>query len=186
MNTELKDEHKLNLTHCVSAVVERPRSVEHTLVIKGSFHLEHYDKDGKLLNKFNFDNGIKNAGKDLLLNVVFHGTTPVSTWYVGLINNSGWSIESASDTLASHAGWTEFTNYTGNRVEWTEGVSSGGAIMNSSPLTFPITATGTLKGVLVASVASGTSGTLWSTADFPSPIAVNNGDSFKITYNISV
>lgn len=177
---------KLNITHQVSCVVDRHRQLQHELQIKGRVFVEHYDKSNKFLCKYELVNGVKNAGKDLLLNVMFHGSTPVDPWYIGLINASGWSIETASDTLASHAGWVEFTSYTGNRIQWTEGATSGGAITNSSPLSFAITVSGSIKGVLISSVASGTGGTLWSTADFASPIAVSNGDSLKVTYNISV
>lgn len=177
---------QLNVKQSVGVSVERNPGIQDKLAgLKGKFHVEHYDKDGNLKGTYDLPNGITTEGKNKLLDVFFHAVTQITTWYIGLIDNSGWSAESAADTLASHAGWTEFTTYTGNRQEWTEGAASSASITNGTPVTFPITGTGTLKGIFIASAASGTSGTLWSTADFASTVPVANGDSLKITYTVN-
>jgi hypothetical protein len=151
----------------------------------GIFTIEHYNKEGKLLNRFSVRNGLTTQGKNKLLDVMFHGVTPVSPWYIGLIDATGWTAEAAADTLASHSGWTEFTGYTGNRQEWTEDAASAQSITNSAAVVFNITSSGTLMGIFIASAASGTSGTLWATADFASNLTVSNGDTVRITYTVN-
>lgn len=171
--------------NCV-ANVARGRTLEDVLGgLKGHFSIEHLDKDGQLKGRYELDNGIVNQGKNSILDIMFHAATQITTWYIGLMDNSGYTTEAAADTLASHTGWNEFTNYTGNRKEWTEGAAASQSITNSTPVQFDITGTGTIKGVFICSAASGTSGTLWSTAAFGSTVAVANGDQLKITYTVN-
>ena len=93
--------------------------------------------------------------------VALHGETPITTWYIGLIDSSGYSTLAAGDTLASHAGWTECTAYDeGARQEWTEGASSGGETTNAAGVEFTMSDTKTVKGAFICSAASGTSGVL--------------------------
>lgn len=164
------------------------REMDHEVKLRGRFHLQLFDKDGKLKWEKTLRNGITNVGKDLALNVMFHGTSAVSPWYIGLIDNSGYSAVAAGDTMGSHSGWNEFTNYDeSTRVEWTEAAAASQSITSSSVSTFSINGNGTLRGVFITSVStkSGTSGTLWSTALFASATAVSNGDSLKITYTVN-
>jgi hypothetical protein len=159
------------------------------LVFKGMFPvIEHYGADGKLKGRYRMPNGITNVGKDHALDIVFHAGTQVTTWYIGLIDNSGYTAVAAADTMGSHAGWNEFTTYSESvRQEWTEGAPSSQSITNGTPATFSINGSGTVKGVFITSVStkSGTTGTLWSTALFASNISVINGDSLKITYTVN-
>jgi hypothetical protein len=124
----------------------------------------------------------------------FASATQVATWYVGLITGpgSGTTI-AAGDTLASHAGWTEFTNYTGNRktaVFATATTADPSVVTNSaSPASFIISGGGgTVAGAFLCSVATGTSGTLFSASDFQSPgdRVVVAGDTLNVTYTFSL
>jgi len=111
-----------------------------------------------------------------------------SSWYIALIDNGGFSALSASDTMSSHSGWSEFVTYSqSTRVAWGSGAASGQATTNASPATFDITGSGTIYGIFVTSgsAKSGTSGTLWATAGFASTVPVSNGDQLKITYTVS-
>lgn len=157
----------------------------HECNLRGTFHIVVEDKNGRVKHTEKVRNGITNEGKNSLLDIMFHAATQITTWYIGLIDNSGWTAEAAADTLASHSGWNEFTSYTGSRLEWTEGAAASQSITNGTAVSFPITGSGTLKGIFIASVASGTSGKLWSTADFASTVTVANGDTLKITYTIN-
>lgn len=154
------------------------------LKAKGKFIVEHI-RNGEVIGEYEFPNGIVDQGLNSILGIMFHSDTQITTWYIGLIDNSGFSSLANGDTLASHAGWNEFTSYTGNRLSWGPGASSSRSITNGSTVNFPITGSGTLKGIFVASVATGTSGTLWSTAAFGSTVAVTNGDTLKVTYTVS-
>lgn len=157
----------------------------HRCTFKGVMFVKHYDKDGNLKGTYKARNGVTNEGKDAVLDIMFHGSTQITTWYLGIMDNSGYTAEAAGDTLASHAGWSEFTTYTGNRKEWTEGAASSQSITNSATVDFAITGSATLKGVFLCSAATGTTGTLWATAAFSSTVAVTSGDTLKVTYTVS-
>jgi hypothetical protein len=151
--------------------------------------IEHY-RDGKLLDVYSLHNDITNEGKNTILDVMFHDGTQIAStsWYIGLISNSGYSALAAGDTMSSHGGWTEFTGYTqSTRVAWGPGAAASQSITNASPATFDINATGTLKGIFVASnsTKSGTTGKLWATGLFAADVPVSNGDQMKITYTVS-
>lgn len=152
-------------------------------------HCEHY-RDGKHIGTYDVPNGITNVGKDLALDVQFNDGVAIAqaSWYIGLVDLSGYSALAASDTMSSHSGWNEFTSYSeGTRVAWGPGSASSQSVTNSSPATFNINGSGTVKGVFITSnnTKSGTSGTLWATALFGSDVPVTSGDQLKITYTVS-
>jgi hypothetical protein len=157
--------------------------------LKGRFVIEHRDSDDKLLATYEFPNGIVDEGLDHILDTQFTGSAQVSTWYIGLVDNSGWSAFADADTLSSHAGWSESTTYSeSNRVTWDEDAASSRSISNSTTADFSINATGNLKGVFISSnnvKATGNTGTLWSTALFSSVVAHSDGDTLKVTYTVS-
>jgi len=155
---------------------------------KGRFHVEHYNKDGKLLGTYDFPNGITNEGKDFYLDVMFSDVSaiPSTGWYIGLID-TGASLD-PTDLMNSHAGWTEFNDYSDTeRQDWGPGAASSQSITNATPATFNIDATGTVYGVFIVTVDTidGTTGVLWATAAFSSEVPVSNGDQLKVTYTTS-
>lgn len=158
------------------------------LFLKGTYKAEHVDKDGNHKGWFDFPNGITNAGKNSILDTMFNGATQISSssWYLGLIDNSGTPTLASGDTLASHAGWTEATYYSGNRPAWGQGSAASQQVTNSSVVTFTITGGGgTLYGIFICTAATGTSGLLWSTAAFTATVPVVAGDQMKITYTLA-
>jgi hypothetical protein len=92
--------------------------------------------------------------------------------------------------LASKA-WTEFTNYTGNRKAVTFGtptLADPSVISNSaSPSVFAINSSGgTVAGAFLTSVATGTSGILFSEGDFTGgDKIVASGDTLNVTYTFN-
>lgn len=160
------------------------------LQFRGEWYVEHYDKNGNFLGRYRFPNGITNVGKNYILDVGFNSITQISqsSWCVGIIDNAGFSALASADTMSSHGGWSEFTSYSQTtRVAWGSGSASGQQISNATADTFDLTASGTLYGIFVTSdnTKGGTTGTLWSTAAFPTTIPVSNGDQLKITYAIA-
>lgn len=154
---------------------------------KGYWTMEHI-RDGKVIATQEFKNTIVNEGKNLLLNVMFGATAKISTWYMGLIDNAGFTGNTSTDTASSHAGWTEFATYSqATRPTWGAGTATSQSITNASPSVFDITATATLWGILIktTNTKSDTAGTLWSTAQFTSSVSVQNGDQIKMTYTLS-
>lgn len=169
----------------------REREVEkQKLPLKGRFVVEHVDKDGNLKGTYEFDNDIVNQGKNDLFDIMFHDGTQIASasWYIGLINLSGYSALAASDVMSSHAGWAETTAYAeATRVAWGPGAAASQSITNASPATFNINATVTVKGIFVTSNSTkgGTTGRLWATALFSADVPLSNGDQLRVTYTVS-
>jgi hypothetical protein len=89
--------------------------------------------------------------------------------------------------LATHSGWTENAEYTGNRQEYVEAASSSQSVTNSAnKASFSITSDSqSIYGAFLASAATGTTGTLLCVANFSSAKAADNGDTLEVTYTIS-
>lgn len=158
------------------------------LTPKGTFTLEHF-RNGQLIGKYDITNLVTTEGKNHILDVEFHGETQVTTWYIGLIDNSGYSAVAAADVMSSHSGWNEFTTYSDStRLAWTEGAASSGSITSSSVTTFSINGTGTVKGMFLVSNSTkgGTSGKLWCASTFSTAVPVVNSDSLKVSYTVSL
>jgi hypothetical protein len=165
------------------------REIVNLLNLRGAVGLELW-RDEKHIETFVAPNDITNEGKNQLFEIMFHDGTQIasSSWFLGLVSNSGFSAYAAADTMASHGGWTEFTGYTqSTRVAWGPGAAASQSITNSSPATFDINATGTVKGVFVTSNSTkgGTTGKLWATASFSADVPVSSGDQLRATYTVS-
>lgn len=155
----------------------------------GRFHVQVFDKDGKLKYDFHAKNTIVTVGKNKLFDIGFGATAKMANWYIGLMDHTSFSSINAADTMASHAGWIEHVAYTESvRQTWVVDAASAGSIANGTTVaTFTINATGVLHGAFVTSdnTKSGTTGTLWAAIAFGSTVSVVNGDSIKITYTVS-
>lgn len=156
---------------------------ENAMRVGGIFEVDCYDNDGNKKWSDVAKNLVVNAGLNHILNVQFHGTTPVNPWYIGLKLTG---TVASGDTLATHSGWTEATGYADDRKAYNEAAASGKSITNSAnKASFAISATATIAGAFVASASAGTTGTLFCAADFTSARAVENGDTLEVTYTIS-
>lgn len=134
-------------------------------------------------------NLIVTEGLNKILDVMFHGTTAIGTWYIGL---KGSGTPAAADTLASHATWSELkgdgdagTYYSGTRKAWTEGASASGSMTNATSVDFAIAATATVAGAFLCSATSGTTGTLYGAVDFTSSRSVISGDTLQVTVTVT-
>jgi hypothetical protein len=158
-------------------------TVNEELGLGFSFLVECFDKDGNLKWSDTFHNTVVTEGKNSVLDIYFDAATQITTWYLGL---KGTGTVDAGDTLASHAGWSEITDYTGNRAAITFGEPSAGSLAASSAVSFAITGTATVAGAFVASVATGTSGVLFSAGNFTEGNrSVINGDTLNVTPTIA-
>lgn len=157
--------------------------------LAGRFVVEHRDADDILKAVYDFPNGIVDEGLNYILEGWCNSGTITDPWYIGLVDNSGFSAFADADTLSSHAGWSEFVSYTeSNRVTWLSDAASSRAVSNTTTADFSINATGNVKGIFVSSnnvKSTGNTGTLWSTAAFSSVVATANGDTLKVTYTVS-
>jgi hypothetical protein len=156
------------------------------------FTVQCFGPDGVLKWEDQFHNLVVNQGLQDLNTKYFKGSAYTAAWYLGLVTGPGsGTTYAAGDTLASHAGWTEFTNYSGTRKAVTFGTATTAdpsVIDNSaSPSSFLISgAGGTVAGAFLCSVTSGTSGVLFSEGDFTGgDKIVANGDTINVTYTFS-
>lgn len=159
----------------------------------GIFTIQCFDKDGNLKWEEQAHNLVVNVGLADMNNKYFTGSSYTAAWYLGLITGpgSGTTI-AAGDTLSSHAGWNENTDYSGNRksVSFAAASTADPSVIDNSgsPAVFNMTGTATIAGAFLTSVSTGTSGILFSASDFQSPgdRAVVNGDTLNVTYQFSL
>lgn len=155
----------------------------HLLEFNNPFEAVHVRK-GRIIGKYHGKNGVTVVGKNHLLDVGFGGAAAVSPWYIGLISQSPTPVLSENDTLASHGGWTELTAYAGDRKEWVDAAAASKIKGTTTAATYVFTGTGTVGGLLIASVATTTSGVLWATGLFTTPIPVEDTDEIRVTYGV--
>ena len=179
------------LGDAVGAAVVRGGAVDGGAGFGGVFKITCHGADGQLKWENEFHNLVVNEGLQDLNNKYFKGSTYTAAWYLGLVTGPGsGTTYSATDTLASKA-WTEFTNYSGDRKAVTFGtptLADPSVISNSaSPSVFSITGGGgTVAGAFLASVATGTSGILFSEGDFTGgDKIVASGDTLNVTYTFN-
>jgi len=127
-------------------------------------------------------NLITTAGLNHILDTQFHASTQVTTWSIGL---KGAGTPAAGDTMASHATWSEITDYSGDRKEWTEGAAASGSMTNASSVDFTINGTATIAGAFLNTAATGTAGTLYGVVDFSSARSVISGDTLQVTVTVT-
>lgn len=155
--------------------------------IRGRFNIVH-ERDGEVIGHYDMPNGIVDEGLNHILETEFNAGTPITTWYIGLIDNAAFSALANADVMSSHAGWAENSDYDeATRPEWTAGTAATRQITNASTVDFSINDTNTIKGIFIVSnnTKGGTTGVLWATAAFGSNVSVQNGDTLKITYTVS-
>ena len=143
-----------------------------------------------------FHNLVVNQGLQDMNSKYFQGSGYSATWYLGLVEGPGSGTSyAAGNTLASHSGWTELTPgtaYTGNRKAVTFGTATTAdpsVIDNSgSPSSFAMLVNSTVvAGAFLCSVATGTSGVLFSAGDFTGgDKTVDSGDTLNVTYSFSL
>jgi len=147
--------------------------------------------DGQVKWEDSFHNLVVNVGLQSMNQTYFKGSGYTATWYLGLITGPGsGNTYAAGDTLSSHAGWTENTDYTGSRKTVTFGTATTAdpsVISNSaSPSAFSITGTTTIAGAFLATTTDN-SGTLFSEGNFTGgDKSVASGDTLNVTYQFSL
>jgi hypothetical protein len=159
----------------------------------GVYHVECVGQDGQVKWTGDMSNLVVDEGLQDMNTQYFKGSTYTAAFFLGLITGPASGTTFApEDSLASHAGWTEFTSYTGDRKAVTFGSATDASpsLINStgSPSSFAVTGTAVVAGAFLCTVASGTSGVLFSEADFDSPgdRSVVSGDTLNVSYSFSL
>jgi hypothetical protein len=172
-----------------------------TVGMEGAYHVVCRDKDGNIKWEEQFPNLVNAVGKQLMLDTLLKGSSyTVVGPYLGLIDGAAPTF-SAADTMTSHAGWTEFTNYTvgGSAVRGTavfaSATSTGTTPTNvttsaATAIVFTITGGGgTVSGCFLvtgsgaSSTQGNTSGTLYSAGAFTTAKITTAGDTVSVTYS---
>ena len=161
----------------------------------GKYVVECYDKDGNLKWVEETKNLVVNVGLQYMAGVALTSTAQITSWYLGLYGAASSNNPAAGDTMASHGGWTEVTDYS----ESTRPAATFAAATNANPsvvtnsasvAVFSINGTTTVGGAFLTSnnTKGGTTGTLFSAADFQAPgdRSVINGDTLRVTYTFSL
>ena len=171
--------------------------------IKGHYHVECRDAAGNLKWEEAFPNLVNEVGKELMFDTLLSTTGTYTTVgpFLGLISGASPTFGTGTDTNTSHAGWTEFINYTvgGSAVRGTA-VFSASTSTGSTPtnvttcaaasITYTITgAGGTVGGCFLvtgpgaSSTQSNTGGVLYSAGAFAVAKITTAGDTVSVTYS---
>jgi hypothetical protein len=107
-------------------------------------------------------------------------------WYAGLIDGDGFTGVANTDTMASHGGWTENTDYDfGARIELSTpiGIDTPARAVSSIGI-FTFTALTFVQGIFIAdSVAWGaTTGLLWCTMALDTALEIPLGSELFTSY----
>ena len=176
----------------VSSGLAAKTSWGESAVACGRYYAECHDKDGNLKWTAEGDNLVVNVGLQYMAGTALaNSAAQITTWYVGLYGAAASNTPAASDTMSSHAGWTEIDCYS----DATRPAATFAASTNANPsvvtntsnkAVFNIDATATVGGAFLTSnnTILGTTGTLFSAADFQSPgdRSVVSGDVISRTY----
>jgi hypothetical protein len=187
--------NKASSTDQVSTTVQKAKGVTEGLRGGGVFTVVCYDKDGNHKWTAKTPNLVVNVGLADMNDKYFSGSGYTATWYLGLYGAASSNNPAAGDTMASHAGWTEVTDYSqSTRPAATFGsatVADPSVIDNSgSVAVFSINNTVTVGGAFLTSddTKGGSTGILFSAADFQAPGDRNvvSGDTLNVTYQFSL
>jgi hypothetical protein len=179
----------------VSSVVQKGKGVTEGVRGGGVFKVECFDKDGNHKWTAQSHNLVVNVGLKAMNEEFFTGSNYTAAWYLGLYGAASSNDPAAGDTMASHSGWTEVTDYSqSTRPACTFGTATTAdpSVINNSGsvAVFSINGTTVVGGAFLTSdnTKGGTSGTLFSAADFQAPgdRSVVSGDTLNVTYEFSL
>ena len=162
---------------------------------KGMYKIQCHDAQGNLKWEDAAPNLVVNVGLQDMNAKYFTGSAYTAAWYLGVYGSGATNSPAAGDTMSSHAGWTEVTAYSqATRPACTFGTPTTAnpsvATNSASPASFSINATTTVGGAFLTSnnTKGGSTGTLYSAADFSSPgdRSVVSGDTLSVSYTLSL
>lgn len=186
---------KATSSDAAAALVAQNGGLADNATAKGVYMVQCHDADGNLKWEAEAFNLVVNGGLQDMNSKYFTGSSYTAAWYLGLYGAASSNNPAAGDTMSSHAGWTEVTAYSqATRPACTFGTPTTAnpsvATNSASPATFSINGTTTVGGAFLTSnnTKGGTTGTLYSAADFSAPgdRSVVSGDTLTVTYTLSL
>lgn len=160
--------------------------LEANLVLRNYYHVECIRNGKKIWEEF-IKNLIVTEGLNDVLEQYFLGVAYTADWWVGLVDNLGFTQFVAGDTLALHAGWDEFTTYTGDRKALVLGAVAAASVDNSaSKASYTIgVGGGTVHGAFLCTAETGVVGTIYGEGAFSAPRSVNELDVLNVTITLT-
>lgn len=186
---------KANTSDKTTAVLFRNEQIKDAIRGGGVFHIKCLAADGTVKWETESHNLVVNVGLQDMNTQYFKGATYTAAWYIGLYGAAATNNPAASDTAASHAGWTEivpYSNATRPAASFGTATTADPSVISNSasPASFTINATATVGGAFLISnsTKSGTTGILFSASDFGSPgdRSVVSGDTLLVTYTFNL
>ena len=186
---------KSKATDLVTGSVTSNKGVSASAKAHGAFFVQCFDSEGNLKWEAESNNLVVNVGLQDMNTQYFKGSGYTAAWYIGVYGAASTNNPAAGDTSASHAGWTEVTTYSNaTRPACTFGTATTAdpsVISNSaSPAVFNINGTATFGGAFLInnSTKGGTTGVLFSAADFAAPgdRVMASGDTLNVTYTFNL
>ena len=143
---------------------------------------------GRVIDEFEAENVVVNEGLNYLLSGSLAAGSQITAWYLGIFSGNYTPVSTdAASTIAASS--TESSAYSGgSRPTWTAGAVASQTVSNSaSRATYTFTGGATIYGAFLVSVATinGTSGTMFSGAQFGASKAVVSGDQLLLTYQFT-
>jgi hypothetical protein len=156
-------------------------------IIGGRF-LGRIIRDSQVIDEFECKNIVVNQGLNYLLGAALGAQSVVTNWFIALFSNNYTILASdTAATIAANAG--EVTQYTaGTRQAWQSSPPASQSISNSTnQASFTFNATLNVYGAFLisSSAINGTSGILFSGAQFGSPKSVVASDILQLTYTFT-
>ena len=174
--------------------------------LNGQFAVEHWYR-GELIDVRYQHNDTTNQGKVRFFEVGYNGSPQITTFWLGLIDYTGYTAVAATDTyigINAANGWEEFIAYTdtnngdnaATRPLWTPNTAASGSIANTTKSLFTITSsTGVVQGLFVVGGSSNaqtkndhssSNSILWATSVFSPVYPVFIGSVLRIIYTVNL
>lgn len=160
---------------------------------EGRIGVRHRGRDGQIISDWEYvNNTVMNTWLNAVLERTYRTEQASPVFYFIPIDLSGFSAISGADTLASHAGWAESTDYDeATRQQWSPAAASAQAITNAASVA-TITATSGFTCHGLALVAENStkgntaSGTLCSAGVLAADKVLAAGETLDMTIQYSI
>lgn len=154
---------------------------------RGRFRVESRGADGRQMGVAYFNNGTTEEGVTYLAARGFLGAAAYPLFYIGLINDAGFSALAATDRHVSHPGWAEWTAlFGGTRVVWNPSPAAG-ALLDAPNAVLSVTAAGLVRGAFLAStptIGTASGQIIYATGADLAGIPVEPGGTVTVGYKL--
>lgn len=119
------------------------------LMLEGLIGIRHRDKHGRIISDWEWSqNTVMETWRTAVLERAYRTPQATPVFFFIPIDLTSFTAIAAADTLASHAGWLESTDYDeATRQAWTPGAAAAQSITNPTPATITATAGFTCHGL---------------------------------------